>query len=228
MRELLALFFKWYFTDDYTTFMGAFRTSMAPGPVSHDHAIGIVNLARRYSIPSMLPVALMACMQIADPQLLVDGYCDPDGDHEHLDSDDIARLYAAQRRFYRRTISVVRQMFAPEPSEHCTSADGVKCKAALIQLTMEALRRLEAMPLPFEILWHGAKLVTALPEGEGLCSGCADMVRARAEELNLETWRSLPCLLQLPLVGWGQGACDTHNSPSEHAIAPACRFPVEY
>lgn len=161
------------------------------------NAVLAVNLAHFAKIPSILPAALLHCMQL-DPDVLIQGWHRPDGTVEFLSPEDTVHILQGRDSIWsdRRTAP---WLLHPQCSSKCSDQTG--CTTALSQLPQDALR--EGY---FHHVWDLSNPCDSQswPSLKALCRACKCMMRANFNRINQATWRNLPAYFNLPpLLDWG-------------------------
>ena len=131
-----------YLRKHFPTTVDAWHSSPSywPKGFQHEHAIGVVNLARLTGEHSLLPTALLACMRLGSAVL--HGFPREDGSREILAPADFACCIDARPRVVEAHATAVLRILGSPISQGCVSrgACAVVLRAALEGMGMLAER----------------------------------------------------------------------------------------
>lgn len=200
LRQLAVYWLQQSFPSDYITFRD--RTShdlasrqdaqlfntQSPILLWTADAIAVVNLARAYNIPPILPAAFYLCSRLP-PKKLLEGVMDIDGNRSILSTADQARCWNGQLELDRQYTLAVQDLRNAIAGEDCEDVDG-DCGEMKKDDNDRAMYN--TMGCCFaKAFWLNLDI------GEGLCNGC---YRARLGVWNVfqqRIWASLPDIFDL-------------------------------
>ncbi|KAI0686097.1 hypothetical protein C8T65DRAFT_772529 [Cerioporus squamosus] len=201
LRDHALAHLKAYCTDDYDDFQANGRQRLPPG-FKYPHAIGLLNLARLTDAHTLLPLVVMSCTMLKDTDIFV-----------RLKSKDLTLCIAAERRMVVRAIDNAGRVYMVEVAQGCRSRGS--CEDALQWLNTWHARMVGHSPRwhdLLKILWGPTvveKAFSGLWKHFRLCQHCSSMLDSRQDGILRRTWRDLPCILTVRILGW-PGECPVH------------------
>lgn len=160
------------------------------------HCISAVNLARRFNIPNLLPVALYEC-SVTDLPMLLDAVDYGPSGSEQLSQADLRRCLAAVAKLEAANSSrmAVFHKFCPNP-QLCTNPAGTTC-VAVIKLLLSGLC---TTPFIFHSQWMfrpletdiGRAIATPGVRAKALCDACKTALLEKYKEVQEKIWNELP------------------------------------
>ncbi|KAM5537267.1 hypothetical protein V8D89_008997 [Ganoderma adspersum] len=172
-------------------------SSYAPPSFITSRAIAVVNLARTYDKPTLLPSALLVCTTLK-ANTLVTGFQRDDGGWEKLSDDDLARCVQARSAFVTTSIGAAIRVFNPRTAMGCKRQ--AQCEAELRKMLEGLDGVLKRFAEPCDPTRSYVKLYKDV--GQRLCWACHDMVRVREVKERRAAWVALPDLLDIKVKEW--------------------------
>ncbi|PIL26297.1 hypothetical protein GSI_12053 [Ganoderma sinense ZZ0214-1] len=199
MTELVAHAFGYLKHHFPTTYKAQEqRSNYCPPAFSPEHAIAVVNLARAFNEPALLPCALLACTTLLEARTLIAGFERMDGVWEKLSEDDLVRCINARDALLATSVAGAIRVFKVRPSSGC--ARPMQCQAEL-QKMVEGLdgvvKRFGDLRDPTQ-----SRLKLYKNVGKRVCVPCHDMLRERNVKEQRDAWVALPGLLDVEVEGW--------------------------
>ena len=172
-------------------------SSYAPPSFITSRAIAVVNLARTYDKPTLLPSALLVCTTLK-ATTLVTGFPREDGGWERLSDDDLARCVRAHSSFVTTSIAAAIRVFNSRTSTNCKRQ--AQCEVELRKMLEGLDGVLKHFAEPCDPTRSYVKLYR--DPGQRLCWACHEMVRVRELKERRAAWVALPDLLDIKVEGW--------------------------
>lgn len=170
------------------------RNPNPPVQIARRDAIAVVNLARRFDLPSLLPPALYAICQLPKASIL-DAVQYAEDDCEQLSSSDIRLCLKGLDILQQEHHHVQAVLTDPLTSPKCRFPD--TCRALLVQLPAKFMScRLlgDCDPLRDYDPWI-AQIFYSMPGN--LCSWCEILLQERLRRSRQAVWRALPRIFDI-------------------------------
>nr|VWP00495.1 N/A [Ganoderma boninense] len=199
MTELVAHGFSYLKTYFPTTYKAREQCpNYRPPAFSAEHAIAVVNLARAFNEPALLPCALLACTTLLEPRTLILGFERTDGVWEKLSEDDLVRCMNARGMLFATSVSGAIRVFKSKPSSACSRY--TQCQAELQKM----LEGLDGVVKRFADLHDPTQSRLKLYKniGRRVCVACHEMLKERNTKEQRDAWVALPGLLGVEVEGW--------------------------
>lgn len=145
--------------------------------------ISVINLARTFDIPGLLPGAFYLCSQLS-PATLVGGVRIPSGDIERLSDDDLTICIQGRDKLISRSIAVAAQMVSLASQGFGCSGPG-SCASRVQDFFLTTKHT-----SPREI---SAPILTSI----SICRGCQSQLTRTVTNYSTQTWKSLGGYFQL-------------------------------
>ena len=163
-------------------------------------SIGVINLARLFDRPTLLPSAFYKCALLGSDVL--DGYKREDRSVEHLSLEDVKRCMNGRNKLVQEAFTIILEVFIPRPCNGCTSA--AVCQTALQQLlevAMESCRQASA-----SVLQGWDDVIHKCAQESHLCALCQKEVLEREYKARKRVWNALPGIFHIKMDGWPSDA----------------------
>ncbi|PIL26267.1 hypothetical protein GSI_12023 [Ganoderma sinense ZZ0214-1] len=195
LYEQSRQFLKHHYTDDLGTWDT--HTAWQPAGWQGSHSIGVVNLARPIDEPSLLLIALMACVYM--DAAIVHGLEREDGTRETLTPDDLGRCFKASKDVREAHVTVIMHTFQDTASPACGP---VKICGRVLRGTLRKLEARMDWLMSSSPFLKFDELLRDIPVELGTCAACTMMVKRRHRKEREAFWARLPQLLDIEVPGW--------------------------
>ena len=157
-------------------------------------AIGVVNLARLASAPSILPTALLLCAMLPGSDL-VHGFSREGGSLEQLSPDDIALCLDAKSKILAMYISSSSHVFTlPQCGTPISCGEAARSALSDFQARIPKTPMLSPLRNVLSLLRPAVQ--------KNICSHCRTAMITQAEESQNTAWSNLPSLFDIHIEGW--------------------------
>lgn len=168
-------------------------------------AIAVVNLARAYALPQLLPAALFECAQLPAGELLApvvySRNAGPGGapDAEQLSADDVRLVLTARDALARRAAWVRRLLLDDADYEGPACATGPECRAARYELVRELAGDADSVFHAHNPLVRVVEQVADVMDTEEihLCEACVEAMKDSQSYERRAVWKELGNILNV-------------------------------
>ncbi|KAK7690527.1 hypothetical protein QCA50_005625 [Cerrena zonata] len=157
--------------------------------MSTTEAIEVVNLARAFNIPSILPAAFYVCSRLS-PKVLMEGIVYPDGRRSVLSPADLLRCWNGQQELDRRYAVALQDLRNVIAGDFCEDED--ECSEA--KKNHDEKEMCSTMGC---CLASTSWLDEDLADEVTLCDCCTEARVSSWKEFRSDTWNALPEIFDL-------------------------------
>ncbi|PSR72331.1 hypothetical protein PHLCEN_2v11779 [Hermanssonia centrifuga] len=155
-----------------------------PLAIVPEDSIAVVNLARLFDLPRLLPTALYGCCQL-DTSKLLDGVR-YGRELVRLSEEDVRRCFIVKDELMKKKHIMTALIMDPYTSPECSAP--TQCRRGVQKLTWDGSQQ------PFWTNYNPLQLIDSWLDkrtGKLLCSRCAPGIGTRYNQKRLEVWEEL-------------------------------------
>ena len=187
-------YLKLHFTRSYVNWKA--HAELLPPGFDLIHVIGVVNLARLVTCPSILITALAVCTALG-PEI-VHGFLREDGQREMLSPDDLGRVFNAKGQLVQANAMATIFALCPAVADMECKTPEECCKAITETFTEFCDWRRDDLLASLEFFPQWAPIRECL-KCSGICLLCAKCLAERYDQELGNVWLNLPQIVNVQM-----------------------------